>query len=162
MNFKTFINTLQIINLALIFGIINFILIPFFIVSGEWYNEIPQTDSIWGTIFYIYPIVSMIIILVALLIYRHLISKISLAESLGYKLKTYRTAFLIRAFNTEFVSIMGIAFCILTNNPYYIAFSIFFMSFFILWHPTKNKIIQKLTLSIQEIQQIEDPEYIIG
>jgi hypothetical protein len=162
MNSKAFINTIQIINLALILGIINFMIISLFLGSGELYNESRATDPSWISVFYWYPTVSLMIILVAIFIYRHIISKISIDETLGYKLKTYRNAFLIRATMTELVSLMGIVFYILINNPYYIVFSIIFMSFFIIWHPTKNKIIQKLPLSIQEIQQIEDPEYIIG
>lgn len=143
---KNFIKTLTIIHAAFIIGPLIFSFIILFLSSEI---SIFNTDNIPVT-YYVIPFVALLIIYAGLRFFKNQISKIEKTLPLNQKLASYQTAFIIKCASVEAPAFLCIMLTILTGETVFVIIAWMILLLLYKFRPTKEKIIENLSLSFDE------------
>ncbi|MDJ1472497.1 hypothetical protein [Xanthocytophaga flava] len=158
MTSKQYFLTQSIIHLALMMGQILFAIVTFYISqtslsSGN--EELKQTFT------YLVPLVALIGIAAAFLLFNILLKKAREKSSLSEKISAYGTAMIVRYALLEAPSLLSIIAFFLTGDYTFLSVFGIVIILFIFLRPSKDKLIQELELDPNEEILINTPDAVI-
>lgn len=137
-----FVQTLTIIYMALLSGLLFFIAIVFFQFDGGMTPTFDTSD----TLLLIYPVIAIGAIVVSQMIFKKLLVTAQNKPDLKSKLGSYQTASIIKFAMIEGPAFLGIVFSMTTGNTAFIAIAIVLVIFLILQKPSRAKVESDLNL----------------
>jgi hypothetical protein len=155
-NSRTYFQTLNIIYFSQIFMILAFTGVVAFLISS---NITPQNDAMWN---FAIPLVIIVSLTLAYIVFRMLIKKISSSAPLKEKMPKYSRAVLLRSVLLEMPALLSAIVGFLTGQLYYLGVPIIIVLVFLMMRPTKNSIGSDLNLSPKERDMIDNPDAIIS
>ena len=143
---------LQVIHLALCFGVFLFAAVTSFINKDQFYFDAnPANTAPFNPIF---PIVGLITISVSIIAYKNLISKIDKTASVDVKINQYQTAFIMSAALLEGGALFNIVGSFISHNAFFLVFAAANLIFLIRSRPTKDKLISTLQLQYPDTETL--------
>jgi hypothetical protein len=155
-NSQSYFQTLNIIYFAQTLMMLAFSAVTAFLMSS---NETPQPDRLWHTVI---PVVIIISLSLAYVIFRMMIRKIKSTETLKSKMPQYSRAVLIRSALLEMPALLSAIVAYLTGQLYYLGVPVFIVLIFLVLRPTRNSVALDLNLSPKERAMLDDPQAIIS
>jgi hypothetical protein len=128
-------------------------------------GTIMMNNSIDEVFKYLIPIFGLVFIPLAFILFKRRLPSIQAEEDQGLKQQLYRGIFIQRVAFIEGVSIFSSIAFILTLNPLYVAYTLFALTFYLPFYPTKNRInndIGILNNSVNEISTNENHKSFFG
>lgn len=143
---------LQVIHLALCFGVFLFAAVTSFINKDQFYFDAnPANTAPFNPIF---PIVGLITISVSIIAYKNLISKIDKTASVDVKINQYQTAFIVSAALLEGGALFNLVGTFISHNAFFLIFAAANLIFLIRNRPTKDKLISTLQLQYPDTETL--------
>jgi len=143
---------LQVIHLALCFGVFLFAAVTSFINKDKFYFDAnPANTAPFNPIF---PIVGLITISVSIIAYKNLISKIDKTTSVDVKINQYQTAFIMSAALLEGGALFNLVGAFISHNAFFLIFAAANLIFLIRNRPTKDKVISTLQLQYPDTETL--------
>ena len=143
---------LQVIHLALCFGVFLFAAVTSFINKDKFYFDAnPANTAPFNPIF---PIVGLITISVSIIAYKNLISKIDKTTSVDVKINQYQTAFIMSAALLEGGALFNLVGSFISQNAFFLIFAAANLIFLIRNRPTKDKVISTLQLQYPDTETL--------
>ena len=143
---------LQVIHLALCFGVFLFAAVTSFINKDQFYFDAnPANTAPFNPIF---PIVGLITISVSIIAYKNLISKIDKMTSVDVKINQYQTAFIVSAALLEGGALFNLVGTFISHNAFFLIFAAANLIFLIRNRPTKDKLISTLQLQYPDTETL--------
>lgn len=143
---------LQVIHLALCFGVFLFATVTSFINKDQFYFDAnPANTAPFNPIF---PIVGLITISVSIIAYKNLISKIDKTASVDVKINQYQTAFIVSAALLEGGALFNLVGTFISHNAFFLIFAAANLIFLIRNRPTKDKLISTLQLQYPDTETL--------
>jgi len=143
---------LQVIHLALCFGVFLFAAVTSFINKDQFYFDAnPANTAPFNPIF---PIVGLITISVSIIAYKNLISKIDKTTSVDVKINQYQTAFIVSAALLEGGALFNLVGTFISHNAFFLVFAAANLIFLIRNRPTKDKLISTLQLQYPDTETL--------
>lgn len=143
---------LQVIHLALCFGVFLFAAVTSFINKDQFYFDAnPANTAPFNPIF---PIVGLITISVSIIAYKNLISKIDKTTSVDVKINQYQTAFIVSAALLEGGALFNLVGTFISHNAFFLIFAAANLIFLIRNRPTKDKLISTLQLQYPDTETL--------
>jgi len=156
---KSYLNSLQIMYLALLAGQLMFAGICFFLHNSG--NFEASNAEIASTFKIIVPIFALGAFIGSRFLLKSKIKVIPHTGTLSEKLIAYRVAFMLSLAVLESASLFSTVIYLLTADTIFLYITIFLMLFFVLQKPDIQKIAEMLQLSNQEKQVLEKPDSIV-
>ena len=143
---------LQVIHLALCFGVFLFAAVTSFINKDQFYFDAnPANTAPFNPIF---PIVGLITISVSIIAYKNLISKIDKTTAVDVKINQYQTAFIVSAALLEGGALFNLVGTFISHNAFFLIFAAANLIFLIRNRPTKDKLISTLQLQYPDTETL--------
>lgn len=160
MNFKEYLNSLMILHVALLAGQVFFIAIIYFLFNA---NEPPLTgvEATGQMEVYIIGLLTIACVLASSHLFGRRIRALKEENSLSAKLSGYRAASILRYALLEGPSLIAIMFYLIANNLILLIFSAMIVILFIVYRPTKERLVADLELSPSEQAKLDDPNAIV-
>lgn len=143
---------LQVIHLALCFGVFLFAAVTSFINKDQFYFDANPTNT--APFNPIFPIVGLITISVSIIAYKNLISKIDKTTSVDVKINQYQTAFIVSAALLEGGALFNLVGTFISHNAFFLIFAAANLIFLIRNRPTKDKLISTLQLQYPDTETL--------
>lgn len=143
--------TIQIINGALIFGVLIFLMITFFLTKDP--SFIYNDDSVFAILV---PISLMLGAFLSSLLFKKQLQTIKKEENLQYKLGKYQSATIVRSALLEAPALLGIVATFITFNLYYLIFAGIALLLMVYNFPSKDKFTQDINLSFEEKTELNN------
>lgn len=143
--------TIQIINGALIFGVLIFLMITFFLTKNP--SFIYNDDSVFAILV---PISLMLGAFLSSLLFKKQLQTIKKEENLQYKLGKYQSATIVRSALLEAPALLGIVATFITFNLYYLIFAGIALLLMVYNFPSKDKFTQDINLSFEEKTELNN------
>lgn len=137
-----FVQTLTMIYMALLSGLLFFIAIVFFQFDGGMTPTFDTSD----TLLLIYPVIAIGAIVVSQMIFKKLLAAAENKPGLKNKLDSYQTASIIKFAMIEGPAFLGIVLSMTTGNTAFIAIAGVLVIFLILQKPSRTKVESDLNL----------------
>ena len=157
---KQYFKSMQIVHMALVLGVTSFTIIAFFL------NYKGQFSSDDGYITHIFHIVTPILfaccIIASIMIHKLGLKKIKLKNTLSDKLEAYRALFIKRFALLEAAAFFAIVVFMVTSNIIFMSYAAFIIILFVLFRPTKEKIIMELELEPKDRELVDNPDAIVA
>ncbi|MCK0156622.1 hypothetical protein MWU65_05495 [Cellulophaga sp. F20128] len=150
LTFKSFLQTITIIHIAFIGGLLVFSAIAYFQFT-DWVFILPTNDLF----FIITPTLALASIYLGNFLFRKKISAILGKKSLRQRLTTYQSAILIKFAFTEGAAFVCIMIALLKGNLFYLGLALLCIVYFISLKPTQAKIEQQLALKGELKEQMD-------
>jgi hypothetical protein len=155
-NSQSYFQTLNIIYFSQAVMMLAFAGVVGFLISS---NETPQPDQLWN---FVIPLVIILSLTMAYIVFRMMIGKIKSSEALKTKMPKYSRAVLVRSALLEMPALLSAIVAFLTGQFYYLGVPVFVVLMFLILRPTKNTVAQDLNLSPKERALLDDPQAIIS
>jgi hypothetical protein len=139
-------NSIKIIHIALIMGVLAFLMFVLFTTNNLTFKS--YDGSIYALVV---PFVFIIGITVGAFIYKRSIS----GDTLTSKLQKYQSASIIRAAFLEVPALLAAAITMITANQYYLIYTILSVLMMVFYLPSKSKFANDLDLSLEEKSQLD-------
>lgn len=152
-----FIQTLTIIYMALLLGLLMFMGFVFFQFSGGITPEIDTND----TLLLIYPVIAIFALVGSQTLFKKLLASAENKSDLKSKLMNYQTASIVKYAMIEGPAFFGIIFSMITGNTAYIAIACVLVIYFLMQRPTRAKIESDLNLKGELRNQFQKYDAII-
>lgn len=156
---KEYLRGLQVIYLALLLGTVSLALVSLFVqsdISGE-------TDRSFNDLLLIVTtILSFAAVLASNIVFRQKLNTCLTLPGLYEKLTAYRSAIVVRLALVEAASYFLIVAYLLTGNLVLMALLVLILLVFLIYRPTKEKLITDLELSAKETDLLNDPETVLN
>ncbi|WP_046757016.1 hypothetical protein [Kordia jejudonensis] len=137
-----FVQTLTIIYMALLSGLLFFMAIVFFQFDGAMTPTFDTSD----TLLLVYPVIAVGAILGSQTIFKKLLASAESKPSLKAKLASYQTASIIKFAMIEGPAFFGIILSMITGNTAFMAIAGVLVLFLMLQRPSKTKVESDLKL----------------
>ena len=145
MDVKAFLKALSFMHISLVAGLGIFTLIA--ISQGKGFNT--STDSA-NPLLYVVPVAALLGYFGSQVVFKKMISKVSLSESLETKLKKYQSASHIKYIIIEVPAFLSLFVYFGTGNALPLIIAICLLAYLIAQRPNKNKILEILPLTNEE------------
>lgn len=152
-----FVKTLSIIHLALLSGLIIFLIIAY-TQNKEWLLNINDTSDVF---FFIAPILAVGGILAGNFLYDKQIDALSTKNSLREKLTGFQTASIMKYALIEGPALLAIVSSMNSGNLFYIIIAVALIVYFFFQKPTKEKIESHLKLNSELKMQFNNADQAI-
>ncbi|MDX1942800.1 MAG: hypothetical protein SFU99_19710 [Saprospiraceae bacterium] len=160
MSFKEYLRNLTILHLGLLAGQVFFMAIIYFLFNAD---EPPLTGAeATGQIeVYIIGLLTIACVLASSHLFRTRVRALKEENDLTAKLSGYRATSILRYALLEGPSLMAIIFYLIGNNLILLIFSAMIIVLFLVYRPTKERLVADLELSASEQAKLNDPNAIV-
>lgn len=153
---KDYLKTSIVVHLALIAGLVFFLLITLFITAEGAFA--PELHKIF---IYLIPVFVLMAFLVSNFLYMQKITALRDATTLPDKLKGFRTLLVMRSAVLEAAGFMSVIAFMMTGEWLYAGLTLLVVLYMATFIPTKQKIITDLELNTQEEAFLNNPDGVI-
>ncbi len=150
-----YFKSVKIVHFALIAGIVFFALISTFLHQNGYKTFGEDLD---GPFLIIVPLLALAGIFTSNFLYKKRINEIDKQLPLSVKLVNYRAALIVKLALLEAPSFFTVIAYLLTGNYIYLGIVLILLIVFLLYTPTKEKLINELELPRAEAEIINNPE----
>ncbi len=159
MKSKDYFRAIQIVHLALVAGILFFVLISVFMQA----NAFGTMDDESNNLLMVFALAFAAIgIASSKILFKRKVRKCNANTTLAEKLDEYRSALIIKFASLEAPSFLSIVIYLLTGNTIVLIIAGVLIIVFIMYRPTKEKLIGDLELDTKEKALINNPEAIVA
>lgn len=160
MTAKEYFQSLSILHAALLSGQVMLAAIFYFFFNA---GKLPVTGQEAAGQMELYIIGGLVIVgvLASSQLFNTRLQKVKKEESLSAKLAGYRSASILRYALLEAPSIAAIVVYMLTNNLLLLVFAGMIIILFLIYRPTKDRVVTDLELSPAEEAKLDDPNAIV-
>lgn len=156
MNFKAYLKSLQIVHLAMMAGIVAFVLITLYLhLAGGFGKAFVDETPHFLLIVLVFTSGSII---ASLIIERSRKEKIGSEKDLATKLASFRSLAVVTLALHEAPAFLSIVMYLLTGNLFFLGFTIAMFFLMLSRFPTENKIARTLSLNRQQQAQLQEVE----
>ena len=159
MKSKDYFRAIQIVHLAMVAGILFFVLISVFLQAkafGTMDDESNNLLMVFALAFAAIGIAS------SKILFRRKLIKCNAKTTLTEKLDEYRSALIIKFASLEAPSFLSIVIYLLTGNTIVLVIAGVLIIIFLMYRPTKEKLMDDITLDTKEKALINNPEAIVA
>ncbi|MBU2555344.1 MAG: hypothetical protein KKF98_12880 [Bacteroidetes bacterium] len=150
-----YFKSVKIVHFALIAGIVFFALTSIFLHQNGYKTFGEDLD---GPFLIIVPLLALAGIFTSNFLYKKRINEIDKQLPLSVKLVNYRAALIVKLALLEAPSFFTVIAYLLTGNYIYLGIVLILLIVFLLYTPTKEKLINELELPLAEVEIINNPE----
>jgi len=150
MDVNRFIQTLQLIHLSLVAGLLVFSVFAF--VQNNGFNTDLTTDS---SMLYLVPITALLGYFGSQLLFKKMLSNIKLSDSFDTKLNTYQIASLVKYALIEAPAFIALFVYYTIGNALPLVIAVCLLAYLFVQRPNKEKIINILPLNSEERRALD-------
>ncbi len=145
MDVKAFLKALSFMHISLVAGLGIFTLIA--VSQGKGFNTSTDGDN---ALLYVVPVVALLGYFGSQVIFKRMITKVNITDSLETKLKKYQSASHIKFILIEAPAFLSLFVYYGTGNALPLIIAVCLLAYLIAQRPNKNKIVETLPLTTEE------------
>ena len=145
MEIKTFFKTLSFMHLALVAGLSIFTIIAF--IQGNGFKTSTNGENM---LLYIVPVAALVGYFGSQFVFKKMLSKVTLADSLEEKLKKYQSASHIKYFLIEAPAFIALFAYYSSGNALPLVIAICLLIYLFVQKPSKDRMLKEIPLSNEE------------
>jgi len=155
---KEFIRLLNIIQIAMAFGIVSFASVLLVLYSQITISENPDLSRMMQ---YVVPVLALLCVIISNIIFRKKAKAFPASASLSEKMKSYRDGFIIFLALIEAPAILSLVAFFMTGKWVYMAFAGALFLYLFKYRPLKMQIASNLMLSMEETEMLKNDETLV-
>ncbi|AFD09171.1 hypothetical protein [Solitalea canadensis] len=158
-NGKQYLRSISIIFYAIMSGMTLFMIAVLFITTTPEQMERLENPPVYYAII---GVLFLIAVFIKLFWKPRRLETIKNMESIKEKLNNYRSLLIVQWAIAEFISLFSSMFYLLTHQLFFIGVTIGVIASYLLLRPSKDRLINELTLSDAEVFLLEDQEAVVA
>jgi len=150
-----YFKSIKIVHIALVIGVVFFILISVFLQIKGFGTVAPEIDNI---LLFVVPIFALGGIFASNFVFKKRLNEIRKKSNLKEKMEEYRSALIVKLALIEGPSFFAVVTYLLTGNYIYLGLAVILIIVFLIYTPNKTKFINDLELAKNESDLINNSE----